>query len=628
MSDTPSSTDRNTVPTTSSEENADVEFDAQRFLSRLTSRPGIYRMKNAAGDVLYVGKARNLKKRVSSYFSQQDKTAKTRALVAQINDIDVTVTHTENEALILENNLIKELKPRYNILLRDDKSYPHIFLSIRHEFPQLSYHRGAKREKGRYFGPYPGAGAVRETLNLLQKLFQVRQCDDSFFRNRSRPCLQYQIKRCSAPCVEKISGEDYQKDVRHAVMFLEGKDSLIIDEQVKKMEQASQQLDFEKAAQCRDQIASLRKVQEKQYISAEKGNIDVIACLMRNGVGCVEVFYIRAGHNLGNKCFFPKHPADTSPEEILSAFLSQYYLGRFIPSEIIVSCKPESIPLLENVLTDSAGHKVKISDSVKGDRARWLLMANMNAEQDLERKLSSKASLAQRFISLQEGLELDSLPTRMECFDISHTSGEATVASCVVFNNDGPLKQDYRRFNIENITAGDDYAAMKQALMRRYTRIKKGEGKLPDLLFIDGGKGQVKQAELVLEELQINDVTIIGIAKGPERKAGEELLFNAGLKREFRLAPDSPALHLIQQIRDEAHRFAITGHRQRRGKARNTSVLEGIAGIGAGRRRLLLNQFGGLQGISSAGVEDLANVKGINKQLAQRIYDTFHVDQD
>jgi len=628
MSDTPLKSDPSTMKKVSSEASSATDFDVQRYLSGLTSRPGIYRMLNEAGDVLYVGKARNLKKRVSSYFSRQDKSPKTRVLVAQIKSIEVTVTHTENEALILENNLIKELKPRYNILLRDDKSYPHIFLSTRHDFPQLSYHRGAKREKGRYFGPYPSAGAVRETLNLLQKLFQVRQCDDSFFSNRSRPCLQYQIKRCSAPCVDKISNDDYQKDVRHAVMFLEGKDSLIIDEQVKKMERASEQLEFEKAAQFRDQISSLRKVQEKQYISAEKGNIDVIACLLRDGVGCVEVFFIRAGHNLGNKYFFPRHPAGTSPEEILSAFLSQYYLGRFVPNEIIVNCQPEGQDLLEEVLADSAGHKVKITGSVKADRARWLAMATINAEQDLERRLSSKASLAQRYISLQEGLELDSLPTRMECFDISHTSGEATVASCVVFNADGALKQDYRRFNIEDVTAGDDYAAIKQALMRRYTRLKKGEGKLPDVLFIDGGKGQVKQAETVLEELQINGVTIIGIAKGVERKAGDELLFNAGLKREFRLASDSPALHLIQQIRDEAHRFAITGHRQRRSKTRNTSVLEGISGVGAGRRRLLLNQFGGLQGISSAGVEDLANVKGINKQLAQRIYDTFHVDQD
>ena len=606
----------------------DNEFDSKTFVRDLTSRPGVYRMIDAQGQVIYVGKARNLKKRVSSYFGRSEQPPKTRALVRQINDIQIIVTHTETEALILENNLIKELKPRYNILLRDDKSYPYIFLSTGHAFPRLSYHRGGRREKGRYLGPYPSAGAVRETLNLLQKLFRVRQCEDTFYSNRSRPCLQYQIKRCSAPCVGLINDTDYQCDVRHAVMFLEGRDSQVIDELVNRMDQASEALAFEQAAVYRDQIASLRKVLERQHVSAERGDRDVIACRVQAGVACVEVFYIRAGHNLGNKAFFPKHTADVTAAEILAAFIPQYYLGRQTPAEIIVNEMPEEGELLAKALSDSAGRRISISSRVKGERAKWLQMAVANADQDLQRRLASRSNIAQRLSLLQEALQLDSMPMRLECFDISHISGQATVASCVVFNHEGPLKADYRRFNIEDITPGDDYAAMKQALSRRYMRLKKGEGKLPDILFIDGGKGQVTQAEQVLEELQISGVLIIGIAKGPERRAGEEWLYSPEQGREFQLQADSPALHLIQQIRDEAHRFAITGHRQRRQKVQNTSTLEQIPGIGAGRRRLLLKQFGGLQGIARAGVEDLAALKGINRELAQRIYDTFHVEQE
>jgi len=613
------------VPLDKQEKN---DFDAERFLQDLTSRPGVYRMFDAKGQVIYVGKARNLKKRVSSYFGRSEQPPKTRALVRQINDIQIIVTHTETEALILENNLIKELKPRYNILLRDDKSYPYIFLSSSHKSPRLSYHRGGQRAKGRYLGPYPSAGAVRETLNLLQKLFRVRQCEDSFYSNRSRPCLQYQIKRCSAPCVGLIEDADYRRDVRHAVMFLEGKDSQVIDELVSKMDLASEQLEFEQAAIYRDQIASLRKVLERQHVSVERGDRDVIACRIEAGVACVEVFYIRAGHNLGNKAFFPRYTVDASVAEILAAFIPQYYLGRQSPPEIIVNEAPEDVDLLVEALSESAGRRVSISHRVKGERAKWLQMAIANADQDLQRRLSSRSNISQRFSLLQEALKVESLPMRLECFDISHISGQSTVASCVVFNHEGPLKSDYRRFNIEGITPGDDYAAMKQALNRRYTRLKKGEGKLPDILFIDGGKGQVTQAEQVLEELQINGVLLIGIAKGPERRPGEEWLYSPEQGREFQLQADSPALHLIQQIRDEAHRFAITGHRQRRQKVQNTSTLEEIPGIGAGRRRLLLKQFGGLQGVASAGVEDLAALKGINRELAQRIYDTFHVEQE
>ena len=607
------------------EKDITAAFDPKAFLKTLTSRPGVYRMFNAADEVIYVGKARNLVNRVSSYFARNVSSPKTRAMVSQIANIDVTVTHTENEALILENNLIKELRPRYNVLLRDDKSYPYIFLSAE-EFPRQAYHRGPKRAKGRYFGPYPSAGAVRETLNLLQKLFRVRQCEDSFYGNRSRPCLQFQIKRCTAPCVGYVSEQVYDEDVRHAVMFLEGKDTQVIDELIVKMEQASAELEFEQAASFRDQIGSLRRVQEKQYVSAEGGDLDIIVSDVKNGVGCVQVFFIRGGHHLGNKSFFPKHTKESDPAEVLSAFLPQYYLGKPVPNEVLVNHALEDKEWLESVLAEQAGRKVVISHKVRGDRARWLEMAQTNLKEALMRQLVSKSGLQQRYQALQEGLGLDDLPQRLECFDISHTQGEATVASCVVFDQDGPRKSDYRRFNIEGITPGDDYAAMHQALTRRYTRLKKGEGKLPDILFIDGGKGQLSQARDVINELQVTEVTLVGIAKGEGRKPGLETLFLSGQSEPIILPADSPALHLIQQIRDEAHRFAITGHRQRRDKARGKSPLEGISGVGAKRRRDLLNQFGGWQEVARAGVNDLAKVKGISQELAQRIYDAFHVE--
>jgi len=582
-------------------------------------------MLNAEGGVIYVGKAKNLLKRVGSYFTRSVVPPKTRAMVHQIANIEITATHTENEALILENNLIKELRPRYNVLLRDDKSYPYIFLSA-DTFPRLSYHRGAKRAKGRYLGPFPSAGAVRETLNLLQKLFRIRQCEASFYKNRSRPCLQYQIKRCTAPCVNYVTETVYAEDVRHAVMFLEGKDSQVIDELVKRMEVASETLKFELAAQYRDQIASLRRVQERQYVSGSGGDVDIIVSACKNGLGCVQVFFIRGGRQLGNKTFFPKHTQDADVAEILAAFLPQYYLGKQTPAEIIINQPLDDQGLLEEVLTEQAGRKVTISHNVRGGRARWVKMAVMNVEDALQRQLASKGGMRKRYESLQEAFGFDDLPQRLECFDISHTMGEATVASCVVFNEEGPLKSDYRRFNIEDITPGDDYAAMNQALTRRYTRLKKGEGKLPDILFIDGGKGQLSEAQSVLQELQVTGVTLIGVAKGPERKAGEETLFLSGGGEAIILPPDSPALHLIQQIRDEAHRFAITGHRQRRAKARGKSPLEGIPGVGPKRRRDLLKQFGGWQEVARAGVDDLAKVSGISRDLAQKIYDALHVE--
>lgn len=608
---------------------ARVPFDPEAFLKHLTTLPGVYRMLDGEGTVIYVGKARNLKKRVSSYFRRGDQSPKTQALVAQIQAIEVTVTHTENEALLLEHNLIKQHQPRYNILLRDDKSYPYIFLSD-DEYPRLGYHRGKRREKGRYFGPYPSAVAARETLHLLQRLFHVRQCEDTYFRNRNRPCLQYQIKRCSGPCLPRlIAPERYAEDVRHTVMSLEGRNNQVVDELVAAMEAAAGRLDFEAAAGYRDQIAHLRRVQERQYVNAESGDVDVVAAASEGGVGCVQIFFIRGGHNLGNKTFYPQNTGLADDTEILSAFLSQYYLAseeRPVPREIIVNGELPDAELLEGVLSGRAGHRVAISSRVRAERARWREMAEINARAALASHLASKASMLNRFEALRELLDLDAVPERLECFDVSHTMGEATVASCVVFHTDGPAKSDYRRFNIENVPAGDDYGAMRQALTRRYKRLKEGEGRYPDVLFIDGGKGQVTQAREVLETLQVTGVTLVGVAKGPSRKAGLEQLILSDHNAPIALPPDSPALLLIQQIRDEAHRFAIAGHRQRRGKVRTTSVLEGIPGLGSKRRQMLLRQFGGLQEVARAGVEDLTKVHGISRQIAQRIYDHFHPD--
>lgn len=604
-------------------------FDSKAFLKNLTSLPGVYRMLDVDGEVIYVGKAKNLKRRVSSYFRRHDNSAKTRALVSQIQSIEVTVTNTENEALILENTLIKAHQPRYNILLRDDKGYPYIYLSDE-AFPRLSFHRGKRDKKGRFFGPFPSASAVRESLNLLQKLFPVRQCEDSFYRSRSRPCLQYQIKRCTAPCVGYVNEEQYGEDVRHAVMFLEGKNNTIINELVERMEQASSDLEFELAACYRDQIANLRRVQEKQYVMGRgSGDLDVIAAVARNGIGCVQVFFIRGGRNLGNKTWFPRHTDESSEADLLAAFLPQYYLGggtqeRPIPAELLINQELPDRELLEGVLSEQAGRKVVISHRLRGERARWLQLASTNAEKALSAHLTNKLNILGRFEALQEALQLDDLPQRIECFDISHTMGEATVASCVVFDINGPLKSDYRRYNIEGITPGDDYAAMHQALTRRFKRLKEGEGKYPDILLIDGGKGQLSQAEQVLEELQVIGVILIGVAKGPTRKPGVEQLLLSGQEQPIILPPDSPARHLIQQVRDEAHRFAITGHRQRRAKARRSSPLEEVPGLGPKRRQQLLRQFGGLQEVARAGIEDLCTVKGISRQLAQAIYDAFH----
>jgi len=597
-----------------------MTFDADAVIKQLPSTPGVYRMMDASGEVIYVGKARQLKRRVSSYFRKGAHNAKTQALVGQVADLQVTVTHTEAEALILENNLIKEHRPRYNVLLRDDKSYPYIHLSTQQDFPRLSFHRGQRKTEGRTFGPFPSSGAVRETLNHLQKVFPVRQCRDSFYRHRSRPCLQHQIGRCTAPCVGLVSQADYARDVRHVEMFLSGQSNEVIDELVGRMEQAAADLQYEQAARLRDRITSLRRIQERQYVAGAKGDVDVIACRTRENLACVQVFVIRDGRNLGNQTYFPKAPAETDTEELIYSFVARHYLGRDTPAELLVSHALPDSEVLEEALSHDAGHRVRVSSRLRGERRRWMEMAERNAEHALSARMNSEAIMERRFEDLQQALGLDEIPERIECFDISHTQGEATVASCVVFGREGPIKDDYRRFNIEGVTGGDDYAAMRQALERRYRRLKEGEGTPPDLLLIDGGEGQLKQAEAVLEDLQLDTILPVGIAKGPRRRAGEEVLLIAGQLGDIRLAPESPALHLLQQARDEAHRFAITGHRNRRGKSRTTSSLEEIAGLGPKRRQALMQQFGGLKGIKRAGVEDLARVPGISAALAERVH--------
>jgi excinuclease ABC subunit C len=602
-------------------------FDSKSFLRNVTHRPGVYCMLNDKHKIIYVGKARDLKKRVSSYFQRSHADAKTASMMPQVANVEITVTNTEAEALILEYNLIKRHKPRFNVVLRDDKSYPYIYVSTEHNFPRLQFHRGARKGKGRYFGPYPSTGAVRKTLNELQKLFLVRQCQDSFFGHRTRPCLQYQIKRCTAPCVGLIDAEVYAEDVNAAIMFLEGKNRSVIDTFVERMEQASGAKDYEQAARFRDQIARLKKIEAEQLISRDSANdLDVIAIASRPGIFCATVIFIRNGSMLGSRNHFPKVSGDVDSKKVLSGFLGQYYLGKDAPAEIIVEQEIDDLALLQEGLSDRTGHKVRIKHRVRGDRLGWLKMAQTNAEQGMQIKIASNATLRRQFAALGEALQLESAPERLECFDVSHTSGEATVASCVVFNQAGPLKSDYRRLNLSPESAGDDYAAMAEALKRRYKRVKKGEVPMPDVLFVDGGKGQLAEAMKVLDELDLTWFQVVAVAKGRSRRPGMEQLFLAGHSAPTILAADSPALHLIQQIRDEAHRFAITGHRQRRAKARNTSRLELIPGLGPKRRRELLRQFGGLQGVRNAGIEDLAKVHGISKALAGRIYNDLHPD--
>ncbi|HWG11052.1 MAG TPA: excinuclease ABC subunit UvrC [Rhodanobacteraceae bacterium] len=599
-------------------------FDGKAYVRTLTTSPGVYRMIDAGGALLYVGKAANLKKRVGSYFLKPRMEPRIAAMIAQIARVEITVTRTEGEALLLESQLIKSLKPRYNIRLRDDKSYPYIFLSQGEDFPRMAFHRGARDARGRYFGPYPGAFAVRESLSLMQKLFKVRQCEDSFFRNRSRPCLQYQIGRCTAPCVGYIDAEDYQRDVRHALMFLEDRSSTVIDELAAEMERASAALEFERAARLRDQVATLRGMQAQSYVQGARADMDVLACRIEAGIACVSLLYFRNGVSLGSRDFFPKLPIDAELADVVAQFIAQYYLERPVPEEVILEREIPDAALLGEVLTQQSGHAVAIKWRVRGERARFVELAARNAEAALLQRLSDRQALHARFEALRELLQLPETPQRIECFDISHTRGEETVASCVVFGPEGPVKNQYRRFNIRGITGGDDYAAMRQALTRRLKSVAAGEGAKPDLLLVDGGKGQVAQALDVLRELGIEGIEVVGVAKGPSRRVGEETLVLAASGKSINPGPSSPALHLIDAVRDEAHRFAITGHRRRREAVREHGVLEDIPGIGAHRRAALLKAFGGHAGLTAAGVEEISRVRGINRALAERIYAFLH----
>ena len=606
-----------------------LPFDGKAFVRTLTTSPGVYRHFDAAGELLYVGKAGNLRKRVGSYFLKPRMEPRIAAMVAQIARVEITVTRTEGEALLLESQLIKSLKPRYNILLRDDKSFPYIYLSSGEDFPRLAFHRGAKNLPGRYFGPYPSVHAVRESLNLMQKLFKVRQCVDDCCRHPNRACLLYQIGRCSAPCAGMINVEDYREDVRHAEMFLEGHSDSVIDELAEAMEQASKALQFERAAKLRDQVAVLRQLRAQNHVQGASADMDVMACRIEAGMTCVSVLFFRDGISLGTRDFFPRLPLDATPADVLAQFIAQYYLDRPVPRELILGEALADQGILAEVLSQHAGHTVELKSSVRGDRSQFLQMAERNAQASLTARLASRQTLGTRFDDLQKVLGLATMPRRIECFDISHTMGELTVASCVVFGPEGPEKSHYRRFNIAGITPGDDYAAMHQALTRRFRRLAEGEGARPDLLLIDGGSGQVAQAMGVLRELGVDGIEVVGVAKGPGRRAGEETLVLARFEpgnpgRELHPGTSSPALHLVAAVRDEAHRFAISGHRNRREKAHTRSVLEDIPGIGARRRSALLKAFGGMQGIETAGVEELMQVKGIDRGLAERIYASLH----
>lgn len=605
------------------------KFDAKAFLSRVTDKPGVYRMYDATDTVIYVGKAKDLKKRLSSYFRTQINSRKTEALVKCIANIDVTITHTETEALLLEHSYIQRYQPRYNVLLRDDKSYPYIYLSG-DKHPRLASYRGAKHAKGEYFGPFPNSFAVRETLALMQKLFPIRQCEDSVYRNRSRPCLQYQIGRCLAPCVKGyVSDEEYAQQVNYVRLFLSGDDTQVIDGLVKRMEAASQELRFEEAARIRDQIQAVRQVTEKQFVANIGDDLDVISVAFNGAIACVYVLFFRQGKVLGSRSYFPKVPANTSIDEVVQTFIGQFYLQgsaiRTLPSEILLDFNLEDKAILSESISSIAGRKIQIQTKPRGDRARYLKLARTNAATALASKQVEQSTISQRYTSLMSLLDMKEIK-RMECFDISHTMGEQTVASCVVFDMNGPLKSEYRRYNISGITPGDDYAAMNQVLTRRYGKSLE-DSKVPDVIFIDGGKGQLAQAIEVFDSLNVDwdksHPKLIGVAKGSDRKAGLETLFFVPEGEGMALPSDSPALHLIQHIRDESHRHAITGHRQRRAKVKNTSSLESIEGVGPKRRQMLLKYMGGLQALRDASVEEIAKVPTISTALAEKIFNAL-----
>ena len=595
------------------------------LVAALPRRPGVYRMYGSEGEILYVGKARSLKDRVRSYFSPSKVEPKVHALVQQIANIEVSVTNSETEALLLEYNLIKQHRPRFNIVLRDDKSFPYIHLREDHPFPRLTFYRGSRSEPGRFYGPFPNAGAVRETLVQLQKLFRIRNCRDTFFANRSRPCLQHQIGRCSAPCVDLITQEAYAQDMASAVKVLEGRSSEVNAELQARMEESAAKLDFERAAEIRDQLAALKRIQSQQIVTAEgERDVDVFAIIGEPGEYAISAMLVRGGRNLGTTSYFPK-AALAEPDEALVSFVMQYYASQEPPPEVLVSCKLEEAEPLAEVLTERAGHKVEVRCPVRGLAARWVELTAENAKQGLRMRLMQRQGVEEQLASLATELDLPEMPQRIECFDISHTGGEGTVASCVVFGPEGPLKKEYRRFNITGVTPGDDYGALRQALERRYTRIRDGEIPAPDLLLIDGGLGQIGQVHEVLVELGFDDeITLVGVAKGPDRRPGQERLFIHGAAAPRIPEAHSPASRLIQRIRDEAHRFAITGHRRRRARRYNESVLEAVPGLGPAKRRALLKHFGGLQEVMKAGVADIEKVAGIGASLARNIYDHLH----
>ncbi len=598
-------------------------FDLETFLKSLPAKPGVYRMLAQDDTILYVGKARHLKNRVSSYFRGRAHSEKTQVLLGQVARIEVTVTASEIEALLLEFNLIKRHRPRYNVLLKDDKSFPFIHLTA-HEFPRLVYFRGSRKEPGRFFGPYPNSVATRETLLLLQKLFRIRPCEDTFFANRSRPCLQYQIQRCTAPCVGFISTEAYAQDVADATKVLEGRNDEVVVDLRRRMDAASEQLRFEDAARLRDQIAMLKQIQASQSVTRMAGqDVDAVAVSTAGQDSCVSVVFLRGGRNLGSSNFFTKGGL-AGEGEALGAFLEQYYLAREAPAEIVVSHPIEDADLLEQALCERSQHPVRVRANVRGTRARWLAMARANAELGLKMKAASRAGLAEQFEALGAELGLGTLPSRLECFDVSHTMGESAIASCVVMGPEGPVKSDYRRFNLRDLTPGDDYAGLRQAVARHFTRVARGESPVPDVLLIDGGPGQLQVALEALAKVGVSPSITVGVAKGADRRAGQERLFLAGQEAPLILPAGSPALRLVQRVRDEAHRFAIAGHRKARDRMRRESFLEEIPGLGPARRRELLKAFGGLQGVKQASVEDLAKVQGVSRALAERIYERMN----
>jgi excinuclease ABC subunit C len=588
-----------------------TKFDPKTFVAGLPNLPGVYRMLGAGGEALYVGKARDLKKRVSSYFQKQAASPRTQVMLGQVASMEVTATRSEGEALLLENNLIKSLAPRYNILFRDDKSYPYLMVTG-HRYPRLGFHRGAKDRKNRYFGPFPHAYAVRESIQLMQRVFRLRTCEDTVFENRSRPCLLYQIRRCTAPCTGKIAPEPYADDVRNAMLFLEGREDDVINNLNEKMNSASEARRYEEAAAYRDQVRALSRIQARQYVESNRGvDADVVACAIDGAIACVNLVMIRGGRHVGDRSFFPSNAEGAAEDEVIEAFLTQHYLDQPAP-ELVISSQPVELGNI-NVATPS-----------HGERRVWVDMARKNALLAIAQRVRDRATQESRLVALREALGLPEGAQRVECFDISHTMGEATVASCVVYDRQQMQKSEYRRFNIRGITPGDDYAAMRQVLERRYQRVSEESGKVPDLILIDGGRGQVSAARAALADLGLHQACVVGVAKGPERKPGTEELILESEERSLELAPSHPGLHLIQQIRDEAHRFAIVGHRARRGKARTTSMLNEIPGIGAKRRQALIEHFGGLRGVQAAAVDDIAKVAGISRPLAERIYHHLH----